>query len=213
MQLRLVVPLELDTITLNRTIAIDGNSDYRYQLVETKNGWRLRYRGSSIPDKTYQELSIDSTKVWSTIISVAVSKEEITLPHEPKVPLADSTEFPRQQFEIIAPQMENAADSVLPVDVEEIDRESLLQEVCSLEMEFERLREARKLAMEVDLNEAEMSFLLRCFHYDNSRLLFLYDVYPVYGSAIWFEGMEKYFDFEMSGDQFRKMLTEEQTNE
>lgn len=187
---------------LHRELYINGVDDYHYAVVPVgeQGYWRLRYRGHlGLPSHPILEIGAAAVLVEEVApvlelppLVVAPATDSVFVEKEAIVPAIDS---------VAEVEMEQAIDSSLATDLAKV-----FEGICALETEFERLRQSRELALAQSLKEADFRKLLSCMQFDNSRLLFLHDVRKDYQVESWFQELGDSFDFNLSRQQFIKML-------
>lgn len=185
-----------------RELFVNGVDNYHYAVVPVgeQGHWRLRYRG---------HLGLPSHPILEVGAAAVLVEEVVPAPELPLEVVAPAIDSVIVETEVIVP----AIDSVAEVEAEQTIDSALVtnlvtvfEGICALETEFERLQQSRELALVQSLDEADFRKLLRCMQFDNSRLLFLHDVRKDYLTEGWFNELADTFDFNLSRQQFMKML-------
>ena len=191
-----------DKVHLKRMLYINGVDNYHYAMVAVgeQGHMRLRYRGHlGLP--THPVLEFNALADLDTLnlaLPVPLHEENLAVGDSARVELVDSA-YALTPSVVMEP--EGKVDSAITKSLE-----STFNGICDLETEFERLRQSRELALLQPLGETDFRKLLSCMQFDNSRLLFLHDVRMEYQAESWFKELGDTFDFNLSKQQFIKML-------
>ena|GEM_PF-2411153 len=221
-QIGYVLQLGEDEKTMQRSIRIDGTSDYVYYIEEIAPlSFRFRYRGNTVPAKDYA--LFEAGKIVASSLEppldVLPNENELSVVVIDSIPSAQTTDSTLVAEEIA---VEEKKDSLVRIEIAQPNMKNLEVNNISKSMlkgehianEFDRFLFCKKMAMGSDkLDETWIRHLCSVLRYDQSRLDFLQTIAPRYCNEDWFEGMQDVLKFDALKLAFLKSLKDNKLDE